>query len=295
MAEQKRTVSPDWEDVRLFLALAREGSLSAAARRLGVNHATIARRLRALEDSLGETLAERRAQGYVLTAAGLRVLDAAHGMESEARRLARPAEEGAPAGLVRINAPPGLSAGFLTERLARIALDHPGLDIDLAADLRAVSLERHEADIAIRLGRPEDGDVIARSLGRMGFGFYGVDALCRAVEQGAEPVFVGFDESGAYLPEAAWLNHRFPRARRVFGVGNQFAQAIAARSGIGIALLPHYLGRAEPSLRAVDLGDVPAPREIVMLTRRRDSGHRIIGTVAGAIRVLFEAEQALFA
>ncbi|MHA6769967.1 LysR family transcriptional regulator [Sphingobium ummariense] len=293
MTDRKRT-AVDWEDVRVFLALARDGSLSAAARSLGVNHATIARRLHALEASLGEALVERRPTGYVLTAAGMRTLEAASGMDAEAQKLGRAVGDGAPAGLVRINAPPGLAAGFLTERLAAMAARHAGLDIDLATRLRSVSLERHEADIAIRVGRPEDGDVIARLLGRMGFGFYGVDALCRSIEQGAEPVFVGFDEADAYLPEAMWLSRRFPRARLAFRAGDQFAQAVAARTGVGIALLPHYIGRIEPLLRPVDLGAVPPPREIHILTRRRDRGHRAIEIVTAEIRDIFRKSQALF-
>lgn len=278
----------------MFLALARHGSLSAAARVLAVNHATIARRLRSLEESLGERLVERRPEGYVLTPAGARVLDAAAQMEEAAHRLARAGEEGAPAGLVRINAPPGLAAGFLTARLAELAARHAALDIDLATNLRPVSLERHEADIAIRVDRPDDGDVIARALVRMGYGFYGTDEACRQAEAGADPVFVGFDEADAFVPEAAWLARHFPRARLAFRANNQAAQAIAARSGVGIALLPHYIGRCEPALRPIDLGAVPAAREVFLLKRRRDRTDHAIRTVAEGIARVFAEERTLF-
>jgi len=293
MADQKRTV-PDWQDVRVFLALARHGSLSAAARVLAVNHATIARRLHSLEESLGERLVERRPEGYVLTAAGARVLEAAAQMEEASHRLARAGDEGAPAGLVRINAPPGLAAGFLTAQLAGLAARHDALDIDLATNLRPVSLERHEADIAIRVDRPDDGDVIARPLVRMGYGFYGTEERCHRTEAGADPVFVGFDEADAFVPEAAWLARRFPRARLAFRANNQAAQAIAARSGVGIALLPHYIGRSEPTLRPIDLGPVPDAREVVLLTRRRDRKAFAIRAVAEGIERVFAEERALF-
>jgi molybdate transport repressor ModE-like protein len=293
MADRKRT-APDWQDVRIFLALARHGSLSAAARVLAVNHATIARRLRSLEESLGERLVERRPEGYVLTPAGARVLDAAAQMEEAAHRLARAGEDGAPAGLVRVNAPPGLAAGFLTARLAALATRHAALDIDLATNLRHVSLERHEADIAIRVDRPDDGDVIARLLVRMGYGFYGTDETCRRVEAGGDPVFVGFDEADAFVPEAAWLARHFPRARLAFRANNQAAQAIAARSGVGIALLPHYLGRSEPALRPIALGAAPASREVFILKRRRDRADHAIRTVAEGIERVFAEERALF-
>src|SRR3954468_24030652 len=163
MADKKRT-EPDWQDIRVFLALGRHGRLSAAARALSVNHATIARRIRALETTLREKLVERRPDGYVLTPAGTRTLAAASDMESAAETLGKGAVDDTPRGLVRVNASPGLFQGFLLSRLAKLPAQYPGIDIDVATDLRHVSLERREADIAIRLGRPQDGDVIARLL-----------------------------------------------------------------------------------------------------------------------------------
>ncbi len=285
----------DWQDLRIFLALGRHGSLSAAARTLSVNHATIARRLRSLEASLGEKLVERRPEGYTLTAAGTHALAAASDMEAAAQTLGRGDADGSPKGLVRINAPPGLAQGFLVARLAELTVRHPGLDIDLATDLRAVSLERHEADIAIRVSRPEDGDVIARPLVAIGYAFYGTPEACRRVEEGADPVFIGFDEADAYIPEAIWLARQFPRARLAFRANNQFAQAIAARSGAGIALLPHYIGRSTDGLRLCRLEPVPPPRDVYLLTRRRNRKDLPVRIAVEHIVGLFRDERALFA
>jgi DNA-binding transcriptional LysR family regulator len=293
VADRKRT-DLDWQDIRVFLALARHGSLSAAARGLSVTHATIARRLRSLEASLGEDLVERRPEGYVLTPAGTRALDAASDMEQAAQTLGRADTDGAPRGLVRINAPPGLAQGFLIAQLSQMSSRYAGLDIDLATNLRSVSLERHEADIAIRVSRPEDGDVIAKSLVNIGYGFYGTEDACRRVEGGAEPVFVGFDEAGATVPEAVWLARQFPQARLAFRASNQSAQAIAARSGVGIVLLPHYIGRADAALRFCDLGKVPPAREVFIVTRRRDRKDASIMVVAENIIAIFARERALF-
>ena len=238
MADRKRT-ELDWQDVRTFLALAHHGSLSAAARMLAVNHATIARRLHSLEESLGDKLVERRPEGYVLTQAGAQALEAASDMEHAAQVLARGLDEGMPSGLVRIASSPGLSAGFLTSRLATLPLRYPRLDIDLAPNLRSISLERHEADIAVRFDRPKDGDIVVRPLTSVGYGFYGTDEACRSVEAGGDPVFVGFNEADAHLSHAAWMARRFSRARVAFRAQDQVAQSIVARSGIGLALLPH--------------------------------------------------------
>ena len=297
MADQKRTGfrgGVDWEDLRVFLALGRHGSLSAAARALTVNHATISRRIQALEDSLGEKLVDRRPDGYVLTAAGRRALAAAGDMEAAAQSLAREGDDGAVHGLVRVNAPPALSQGFLIDRLARLAALHPGLDVDLATDLRAVSLDRHKADIAVRLTRPKDGDFIVKPLGTMGFGFYGTPAVCEAAEAGAQPVFVGFDEENADMPDASWLAQHFPRARVAFRANNHMSQAIAARTGAGLAVLPHYIGRQVPGLRACALEPVRDPRDMWLLIRGQDRKDRAIRTVADHLQQTFEDETALF-
>ena len=293
MADKKRT-EPDWQDIRVFLTLGRHGSLSAAARALSVNHATIARRLHALETTLGEKLVERRPDGYVLTPAGTRTLAAASDMEVAVQTLVRAGTDDTPRGSVRVNAPPALSQGFLVGRLAGVTTRYPGLDIDLAADLRVVSLERHETDVAVRLGRPQGGDVLARSLVTLGYGFYGTPKACRRVEAGADPVFVGFDEVNAHLPEAIWLARHFPRVRVAFRAGNQFAQATAAKADAGLALLPHFIGRMEKRLSLCRLMPVPPPREVWLLTRRQDRTHQPIRTVVDVLSEMFRDERALF-
>lgn len=293
MIVQNRTAF-DWEDARVFVALARHGSLSAAARSLGISHVTVSRRVAALEQAVGERLAERRPDGYVLTPAGTRVLSAANDMESAAAALVRGGAEGRPAGLVRINAPPTISQGFLVARLAALTVTQPGLDIEVATDVRNVSLERREADIALRLARPQDGDVIARPLVSLGFGFYSTQARCRSIADGDDPVFIGFDEINAHLPEAAWLAQSFPRARVAIRTNNHLAQAIAAREGGGVALIPHFVGRADPLLHPCPLQPSPPSRDLWMVTRRQDRKDMTIRTVADFIADLFTHERRRF-
>jgi molybdate transport repressor ModE-like protein len=293
MAEKKRT-ELDWQDLRVFLALGRHGSLSAAARTLNVNHATISRRIQSLEERFGRRLVERRPDGYVLTPAGTRVLSAVSIMESAVQTIERGDSDSSLGGLVRVNASPALAQGFLIRRLSELPLKVPGLEIDLATELRTVSLERHETDIAIRVGRPQDGQYMAKHLLTMGYGFYGTPMACERIEAGSEPVFIGFDEGHAYVPEAAWLAKHFPHARLVFRANNQVAQATAARSGVGIAILPHYIGRTEADLRLCQIGPMPPPREVWLLTRRADRSNLPIRTVAGHISWIFTQEQALF-
>ena len=229
-----------------------------------------------------------------MTTAGTRALEAAGDMEQAAQMLGRGMMDGAPRGLVRIAASPGLATGFLTSRLATLVTRYPRLDIDLAPNLRAISLERREADIAIRFDRPKDGDVVARPLTTVGYGFYGTDETCRSVQAGADPVFIGFNEADAYLSQEVWMAKHFPRARVAFRAKDHFAHSIAARSGAGIALLPHYVGRSDPLLRFCELGSVPPNRDVFLLTRRRDRKDAAIRVVADEVTGMFEQARELF-
>ncbi|WP_186086292.1 LysR family transcriptional regulator [Burkholderia gladioli] len=286
MADQIRP-TPDWEDIRVFVALARHGSLSAAARALSVSHATISRRLQSLEQALGERLVERRPDGYVLTAAGTRTLGSASEMEAAAAQLGRGGPDDSPRGLVRINAPPSLAQHFLIARLATLTARHPSLDIDLASDFRAVSLERRETDIALRFGRPEDGDVLARCVATLGYGLFAAPSLAAGLAAGAAPVFVGFDEANAHLPEAAWLARHFPKARLALRGGSYLAQASAAGAGAGVALLPNFIGRADPALVPCRLAHAPPAREIWLLMRREARKDLPTRTVADHLGEVF--------
>ena len=291
MADRFRT-APDWEDVRFFAALARHGSLSAAARALGVNHATVARRLAGLERALGARLVERRPTGYALTAAGRDALQAAGAMETAARLLPRRDTPAAVAGLVRITATPTLAEAFLVPRLGALQQRHPGVDLEVIADLRSISLPRHEADIALRLARPPDGDLIARSVATLHFGFYGAAAWRDRIAVGEPPTFVGFDEGGAHLPEAAWLARQFPACRLGFRTNSQMSQASAARVGCGVALLPTFLGAADPGLVPIPIDPLPPTREVWLLTRRDVMSAPPIRAVTDFLTDLFQRERA---
>jgi len=293
MADQKRT-GLDWEDIRIFLALARHGSLSGAARALLVNHATISRRIQSLQSSLGERLVERRPEGYVLTSAGTRALVLATDMEVAAASLVRGGDDEQPRGLVRVSAPPSLSQRFLAPRLAKFCTQHPGLDIDIATEFRAASLERREADIAIRFGRPEDGDVIAKRLTELGFGFYASAVYLEQLHRGIEPALIGFNESNLYLPEAAWLARHFSHIRVAFRVTGHVAQAAAAREGVGIAMLPHFIARGDSQLVACKLDPFPPSRDIWLITRRQDRKDLPIRVVAEFLSEVFKKERGLF-
>lgn len=299
MADRNRTgignrTGLDWEDARFFAALARHGSLSATARALGVNHATVARRVAAMEQALGEKLFERRPDGYALTPAGTRALEAADAMEKAARRLLRAQEERPLGGLVRIAATPSLADLYLVPRLAALAQRHPAIDVEIVSERRLASLARREADIALRLGAPKDAEVIARRLATLAFGFYGTADWRGRIAAGAAPVFVGFDEANAHLPEAAFLARHFPRARLAVRANTQSTQAIAARAGHGIALLPRFIAAGEDALVSVPLAPLPPTRDLFLLTNRLSADDGAVRAVRDFLAELFHADIMLF-
>ncbi|WP_244110936.1 LysR substrate-binding domain-containing protein [Burkholderia gladioli] len=223
----------------------------------------------------------------VLTPAGTRTLGSASEMEAAAAQLGRGGPDDSPRALVRINAPPGPAQHFLIERLATLTARPPSLDIELASDFRVVSLERRETDIAPRFGRPEDGDVLARSVATLRYGLFAAPSLAARLEAGAESVFVGFDEANAHLPEAAWLARHFPKARLALRGGSYLAQTSAASAGAGIALLPNFIGRADPALVPCRLTHALPAREIWLLTRREARKDLPTRTVADHLGEVF--------
>jgi DNA-binding transcriptional LysR family regulator len=268
MPDRFRTARFDWEDARYFAALARHGSLSATARALGVNHATVARRIAALEDTLRIKLFERWPTGYQLTAAGKDALTATEAMESAAAALTRLKPAKALSGLVRVSTTPSLAEVFLIPRLAPLHREHPLLDLEVTSDRNIISLSRHQSDIALRLGRVEQVDVVARRVANVAYHFYATPEWRLRLENGASPAFIGFDEAGSEFPEAKWLARTFAGAPLALRCNSQTGQIAAARAGFGVALLPGFLAGLDPDLVAVDLSVTPPQRALWLLTRR---------------------------
>ena len=266
MPDKIRTL--DWQDLRFFVALARHGTLSAAARELKVNHATVSRRVAALEAALGACLFDHRADGYALTAAGQAILDEAAPMEEAALAVLRRLDRGSGlAGLVRLTTTRVFADFFLAERLAPLAALHPGLDLEIVAEARLLSLARREADIALRFGSPKDSALAGRKVATIGAGFFAAPSWRDRLAAGEAPVLIGFETDGPAIPEAEWVARHFPAPRRALRSNSWAVQATAARDGIGIALLPNFLAAALPGLVASDLGDALPPRDLWMLVR----------------------------
>lgn len=251
----------NWNDVSYFLAVCRAGSLSGAARHLKVEHTTVGRRISALERALGSRLFDRSRDGYTPTARGAEIRSLAEDMEAAADTLARRGAGGDArvAGTLRITSTETLCAEFLVPALPRLMSRYPDLRIEVASDNTRLSLARREADMALRLARPDAGALVARSIATIGYGVYASRSFCRkhslspgVFQPDMHPV-VGFDDTGADFPAARWLT----AACTAVGVqpalvsNSLFSQYAAVVGGIGAGVLPCY--KAESDSRLVRL------------------------------------------
>ena len=259
----------DWEDIRHFVALAREGTLSAAARTLGVDHATVARRVAALEASTGLKLVDRRARATLLTEDGRRIAAVAAPMEEAAFALSRTAQAAKPGvdGEVTISAPPNFASAVIAPQLVRLRQQHQGIRIKLMGEKRRASLSRREADVALRLSRPVETGLFVRKIGSFGFSLYGAPAYLNKTPPHAF-AFIGYDASMAESPQEVWLRAVIGEREVVLRTNDLETQIAAARSGLGIAALPHYLGEGDPRLQRHDVPGRPVSRDVWLLVHR---------------------------
>lgn len=256
----------DWEDLRHFGTLAREGSLSAAARRLKVDHVTVARRVAALEASLSLKLVDRRPRVYALTGDGARVATFAAQMEEQALALARAVRAAQPdlAGEVIISAPPALASALIAPRLRALRERHPAIHILLMGEKRDASLSRREADLAVRLNRPTEKKLIARKIGAFAFALYASPAYLSQRPVAAWE-FIAYDEGMDGSPQQQWLKTIAGDRPIVFRTNDLESQRAAARAGVGVAALPSFVGEGADGLRRVEIGARPITRDVWLL------------------------------
>ena len=252
----------DWEQLHHFSALARAGTLTGAARLLGVEHTTVARRVQALEQALGKSLFARSAEGHKLTEAGQQLLPAIEAMEKAAGQLevvAAQAEDEALAlsGVVRVGATEGLGTQLLAPALARLSLQWPQLSIDLLALPRLLHLSRREVDIVISLERPKRGSIIVSKLADYQLFLYGEREYLarRPLVQQREDLrhhrFVHYVDDLLFSKELQLLDQLYRPERFVFRSTSILAQYEAVKAGAGLGVLPAFLADRNPTLAKV--------------------------------------------
>jgi DNA-binding transcriptional LysR family regulator len=266
----------DWNDLRLILAVARAGALAGAAKALGIDHSTVYRRLQAIEGRLGVPLFERLAAGsYAPTVTGERLAAAGERMEDEALSLSRDlaGRDRRLEGRLRVTSSETLAYRLLTRHMAAFRAAYPGVTVELAIDNRVLSLTRREADVALRPMRPKEGNLWGRKLAEVAWTLYGsADYLAQrpapaSAEELAAHALIGWDEGAFGINAADWLSAMAPSSSIVYRTSSLVNQLVAARAGMGLAVLPCYLGDPEPQLRRALAKPVPElSRELWIVT-----------------------------
>lgn len=257
----------DWDDVKVFLAVAREGSLGRAARTLGQSQPTMGRRLKALEKHLALSLFLRGSQGFVLTEEGSMVLAHAERMEEEAlafeRRVA--GQETQLEGLIRTSSSEWFGVHVLAPVFARFQKRHPRVIIELVTDARLLDLGRREADLVFRNQPFDEPDIVQRRLMTISYGLYGsVKLAIPHAGDGQDAPLVTMDMAFNDLPDVHWLHRLLPHAHVAMRSNNREAQAALCAAGSGWAVLPTALGDKLDGVVRVDLGEPPPQREMFM-------------------------------
>ena len=246
-----------WDDLRIFLAVARAGSISGAATRLGVQHSTVSRRLRALEERLGTRLIERKTSGNELTEAGEDLQLSARKIEAEILEFegARSGEDTGAAGELRITAINNMASSVLMPVFARFSAAYPDIELHVQVSNKFVRLAERDADIAIRLTNTPFDTLIGTRLTTVASAVYGARAYCARVQAGeAQEKWLGIECCGFHM---SWTKDACPEHDHNFYVDDTLLTLAALRVGAGLAYLPCFMGDSEPSLVRVR---APEPR-----------------------------------
>jgi DNA-binding transcriptional LysR family regulator len=264
----------NWDDARVFLAVCRESTLRGAARVLGVDQATVGRRVTALEKSLSATLFLRTSEGYALTAVGEAALQAVEKMEVSALELERQIQglDDRLTGTVRVSTTDSLAIDFLIPAIARLHGKHPDVRVQLDASTQMISLARREADIAVRNARPDNPDLIARRIARWPVGLFASQDYVDAhgvPEPGS--AFEGHDLV-VYQPylasnkEMTLVSEPLTRGRIVSSLGSGLLVRRSIAAGIGIGEIPVYMGERDGLVRLWPQRTRPVPYDVWLVT-----------------------------
>ncbi len=291
----------DWDNVRVFLGVARAGQFVAAARLLKIDHATVARRMTALERSLNARLLDRRTTGVALTAAGVRFLAAAERMETEflhaqSELTDRDFEL---SGTVRVGAPDGLSTYYLASRFATLAERHPAITIQLVPTPQVLPLSKREVDIAIVLEKPEVGRLVTRKLTDYSLGIFASAAYLARHPVSAEAAtldahhWVGYVEEYNYSPALNYVRELCGDSPIGFQCASAIGQVEAVRAGLGLGVLHDFIADRHADLIRL-LPERRALRSYWVVEHEDTRGIGRIRAVHDFLVAAIEADRAIF-
>lgn len=270
----------DWSDLSIFLEVARHRSLSAAAKRLGVDHTTVGRRIRTLERELDCNLFTRSRFGLVLTDAGQRLLEQAEPMEAHAHAIQRVvgAQGREPSGTVRLASMEAIGSLYLAPRLPRFYQKYPDIRIELVTASHWINLSRREADVLISFPRPAGGRLLAEKIGEFQLRLYGAPAYLKRAGVPRRPAdlaqhhFVDYIDDLVQIQAVRWLSDVVRQPQVVFRSTSLIAQYQSAVAGLGLAMLPSFVAARDPRLKPV-LSSLVSSRRDLWLSVHEDLAH----------------------
>ena len=278
----------EWDDLRCVLAVARGGSLSAAARTLGVNHSTVYRRLGRLEEKLATRLFDRDAGRLAPTAAGEDLLGTAGRVEAEMQALDRrlTGRDTRLTGRIRLTAPDDIAFLLLPETLSRFRESYPGITLDLAIDNRMLSLTRREADVAVRPTLEPPETLVGRKV-------VGLPSAAYRRRGGGEPShWIGWDEGEGPAAIRRWIAEHVPADAVVLRTNSMLQQRAACEAGLGAAILPCFLGDRSDRLERIGPPEPALGTDLWLLTH---ADLRRTARVRALMDLLFEDLRAALA
>lgn len=291
----------NWDDLRVFLALAREGTLTTAAKALGVSHPTVSRRVSVLEKQIGARLFERLPDRFVPTSAGEELLADTQAMEKAAHSIHRRSAglSDTVSGTVRLSAGEAMAA-LIARHVGELRARLNQIEFEVASSHTLANLSRREADLLIREQVPELGGIVARKLGRVAYAIYAARDFPIGRLPKGDPMpglldqpWMGFDEDHGYFPGQSWMHERLGNRRLVVRVNNWLVLQDAVRAGAGLTVLPCYLGDPDPGLKRLGgvIADVFADQWL--LVHRDLRALPRVRAVMDAVIELFQRERAL--
>lgn len=289
----------DWNDVSIFLALVRHRNLSETARFLGVNHTTVGRRIRALEDQLNQRLFERTRLGYLLTDAGNHLLRHAEGMEEHAHSIALEFTDtnAAPGGIVRLATMEALGSLYLAPRMAKLYQEQPSVRIELVTASHWINLSKREADILISFPKPQGRRIDVTKIGEFALHLYATPQYLRAhgvpktIDDLKQHRLIDYIDELVQISAVRWMSDMIQEPTAEFRSTSLVAQYHAAAGGLGIAMLPTFVAGGDPSLVRV-LGDRVVVKRDFWLTVHQDLLHLVrVRQVLAYLTKLIEADR----
>ncbi len=258
---------------------------------MGVGLATVSRRIERLEAAVGQPLFLRQQSGYRLTEDGTALIERAEEMEAAALSLTSGFRQDASvSGTVRLATAENLATGLILPELGRFKEEHPRLTLDIVTDIATVNLHRRDADIALRMVKPDRGNVSLQRLGTLGYGLYGAPRYVSARSLGTDASafdaddFIGWSETHANLPAAQWIERVLKGRAPAFTTTSLATQITACASGLGLAVLPHFLARPH-DLICLD-ADLGIDQSIWLVTQSDLAQSRRVRVVADFLRDL---------